>query len=206
MGNGTPVLGEGRRGDGARRLSIRRQSSVAPPPPPDVLDEGDAAPPSEPAAPPVDALPHPRAPPWVPERHRGAVALASNLSFAPFACLAIVGRGLGGGTGTGTGTGTRPGRGVIAFLAILGAMMAVVVALKAFSRELRPDGSDTMSFPSGHAALACFLAAAVQPHLATLAWAWAAAVCASRVLLRRHRVKDVAVGAAIGMMFAGFEY
>ncbi len=65
---------------------------------------------------------------------------------------------------------------------------------------------DKFSFPSGHAtrsvALAFFFGCLYPPiPIVTfpLVAAWAAAVCASRVLLGRHHVLDVAGGFAIGL-------
>ncbi len=92
-------------------------------------------------------------------------------------------------------------------LSALALLIASVFALKTATRKLRPDGADTWSFPSGHAATAGFLAAVlwrrdVMP--AVLKWvppAWALLVAAARVQRRRHDVFDVAAGLALGVAF-----
>ncbi len=102
---------------------------------------------------------------------------------------------------------------------VLAALVAAVVALKLLTGRERPDGSSGDSFPSGHAAVAAYLAASLclalgaaasggrapLPLPAALAAAaaaasgvWAAGVCWSRVGLRRHYASDVAAGAALG--------
>ncbi len=66
---------------------------------------------------------------------------------------------------------------------------------------------DKFSFPSGHAtravALALFFTSLYRlpAPLLTVAplWAWAAAVCGSRVLLGRHHLLDVAGGILAGL-------
>jgi membrane-associated phospholipid phosphatase len=78
------------------------------------------------------------------------------------------------------------------------AMWMLVHVLKIFTAERRPDGSDFLSFPSGHSAWAGFIAAAYK-HVAV--WLWAFSVAASRVILRRHYVHDVITGLVIGGLF-----
>jgi acid phosphatase family membrane protein YuiD len=80
------------------------------------------------------------------------------------------------------------------------ATIAVTELLKHTVRAERPRGGPH-SFPSGHAALAFALAAAVSEnhHGARLpALGLATAIAASRVNVRAHRVQDVLAGAAIG--------
>jgi membrane-associated phospholipid phosphatase len=85
-------------------------------------------------------------------------------------------------------------------LLALAALLAAVVLAKRVTGVLRPDGSDRLSFPSGHAATAFFAAGLCGWHpLATL---WAALVAAARVANRRHTPLDVVVGAAAGAAFA----
>jgi membrane-associated phospholipid phosphatase len=94
------------------------------------------------------------------------------------------------------------------------------IPTQAFTRRRRPNynqgkmfitvGPDKFSFPSGHATRAITLAFFFGllyppfPFPSVLAFPlfmfWAVAVCASRVLLGRHHVLDVAIGAAIGFM------
>lgn len=99
-------------------------------------------------------------------------------------------------------------------------MVAVVavntaqVALKRAFRRARPAGPvswwdihapDQFSFPSGHTMNAFAVATLVTLHLppaAPLAFAVAASVGASRVVLELHYVSDVAAGATLGTVLA----
>lgn len=139
------------------------------------------------------------------------IARAADASFWPFAAvlLLVAARlaALAGGLG--------------AWAASALALFLAVAATKALSARERPDRSSRDSFPSGHAAAAAFLAASVafSPVFAThrpsdrgpsttavvvaiVLAAWAAAVCWSRVALRRHHWTDVAAGAAGGLAFS----
>jgi membrane-associated phospholipid phosphatase len=85
----------------------------------------------------------------------------------------------------------------------------VTEGLKALIDSERPDGSgEHDSFPSGHAA-AAFSVAALQadlhPDQAPLWYAGAAAIAASRVKLKRHRIVDTLAGAALGIGIAQLE-
>lgn len=104
------------------------------------------------------------------------------------------------------------------------ALTVVVAATKWITQVRRPDGSDNFSFPSGHAATSAFVAAALSLILllktreqkdkrsarrfvlrlavAVVSVAWAVAIAASRVALKRHRLLDVLVGAPLGAGFA----
>lgn len=99
-------------------------------------------------------------------------------------------------------------------------MVAVVavnvaqVALKRSFRRARPSGPvswwdihapDQFSFPSGHTMNAFAVATLVTVHVpvaAPLAFAVAASVGASRVVLELHYVSDVAAGATLGTVLA----
>jgi len=88
------------------------------------------------------------------------------------------------------------------------------VALKRAFRRARPTGPvswwdihapDQFSFPSGHTMNAFAVATLVTVHVpvaAPLAFAVAASVGASRVVLELHYVSDVAAGAALGTVLA----
>jgi undecaprenyl-diphosphatase len=94
------------------------------------------------------------------------------------------------------------------------AVNAAQVALKRAFRRARPGGPvvwwdvhapDQFSFPSGHTMNAFAVATLVTVHVplaAPLAFAVAASVGASRVVLELHYVSDVAAGAALGAVFA----
>jgi undecaprenyl-diphosphatase len=88
------------------------------------------------------------------------------------------------------------------------------VALKCSFRRARPSGPvswwdihapDQFSFPSGHTMNAFAVATLVTVHVpvaAPLAFAVAASVGASRVVLELHFVSDVAAGATLGTVLA----
>ncbi|KAK3925401.1 Phospholipid phosphatase 6 [Frankliniella fusca] len=91
----------------------------------------------------------------------------------------------------------------------------VVAVIKAIVRRRRPQTSDDMllvfgsakySFPSGQASRALFIAhffanVATDLHflLDLTLLAWSVSVCVSRVLLKRHHVLDVIIGALLGV-------
>jgi membrane-associated phospholipid phosphatase len=94
------------------------------------------------------------------------------------------------------------------------ALGAVVVAAKVATARLRPDRSSHDSFPSGHAAFAAFVAAAVFARgarskttlaavAAAVAIAWAVAAGEARVAANRHHRADVLVGWALGAAVVG---
>jgi membrane-associated phospholipid phosphatase len=79
---------------------------------------------------------------------------------------------------------------------------ALVQPIKIAAQRERPDGSNSHSFPSGHAAITFAGATVLERHLgwrkAALAYALAAYVGASRLHDNRHYLSDVAFGAAVG--------
>ena len=90
-----------------------------------------------------------------------------------------------------------------------------VAVTKAYARRVRPSYApqndqfgvisvDKHSFPSGHATRAIyvsFFASRNAPSLVSfVVWCWSFAVSASRVLLGRHHVADVAAGFVIGSL------
>lgn len=82
--------------------------------------------------------------------------------------------------------------------------LGIVEVLKSTTHEMRPNGKDDKSFPSGHAAVAFSAAQYMQmkggweygvpAYLAASYVAWA------RVDAREHHWRDVAAGAATGML------
>jgi membrane-associated phospholipid phosphatase len=75
-------------------------------------------------------------------------------------------------------------------------------ALKQAIRRPRPDGTDKLSFPSGHASNAFALATVVERHYGWKAglpmYALASTVAVSRVRGNRHHLSDVLAGATLG--------
>jgi len=82
--------------------------------------------------------------------------------------------------------------------------LAIVQSMKLITERERPDGSDNLSFPSGHSANA-FTVAAVFSHY--YGWKWgvplyaaAGLIAVSRVEKGKHWPSDVAAGATIGLL------
>jgi hypothetical protein len=82
--------------------------------------------------------------------------------------------------------------------------IAIVQSTKYITQRERPDGSDKLSFPSGHSAGA-FTVAAVFSHY--YGWKWgvplyaaAGFIAVSRVEMGKHWPSDVAAGATIGLL------
>jgi membrane-associated phospholipid phosphatase len=92
-------------------------------------------------------------------------------------------------------------------------MLASVFAIKNLSHETRPDGSDNLSFPSGHTAQA-FLAASIvhtefrdkSQWYGVGAYAFATSVAALRMINTKHWQSDVVAGAGIGILSAHLAY
>jgi PAP2 superfamily len=74
--------------------------------------------------------------------------------------------------------------------------------IKVATQRLRPDGSDHLSFPSGHASITFATATVIERHLgwrkSILAYAIASYVAASRLHDDKHWLSDVVFGAAVG--------
>lgn len=86
-------------------------------------------------------------------------------------------------------------------------MLTLVYSLKYSISEMRPDGSNTLSFPSNHSAQA-FLGATFLtqeykqklPWVPYLAYSIAATTGALRVINNKHFLNDILVGAGIGII------
>jgi membrane-associated phospholipid phosphatase len=78
----------------------------------------------------------------------------------------------------------------------------LVQPIKFAVRRERPDGSNSYSFPSGHAAVTFASATVIERHLgwrkSLLAYGIASYVAASRIHDNRHYLSDVVFGAAVG--------
>lgn len=94
-----------------------------------------------------------------------------------------------------------------------GIMTVVVLSLKQVTHELRPDGSDSYSLPSGHTALA-FTGASlldrefsgVSPWIPIGGYAMATSTGILRMTNDKHWVSDVLVGAGIGLLSTEVAY
>jgi membrane-associated phospholipid phosphatase len=80
----------------------------------------------------------------------------------------------------------------------------LVQSLKYATQRPRPDHSDNLSFPSGHAAVTFAGATVIERHLgwkkAALAYGIASYVSASRLHDNVHNLSDVVFGAAVGVI------
>ena len=78
----------------------------------------------------------------------------------------------------------------------------MVEPIKYATQRTRPDGSNNLSFPSGHSAITFAGATVLERHLgwkkAALAYAVAAYVASSRLHDNVHYLSDVVFGAAVG--------
>lgn len=85
----------------------------------------------------------------------------------------------------------------------IGASMLITTGLKETFPELRPDGSNRKSFPSGHTSRAFAAAATIYnregPAVGIPAMAVASFVGVARVQADKHFWYDVLVGAGVGM-------
>lgn len=79
---------------------------------------------------------------------------------------------------------------------------ALTTGLKYAVQRERPDGSNSHSFPSGHASLTFATATVIERHLgwraSALGYTVASYVAASRLHDNRHYLSDVVFGAAVG--------
>ncbi len=92
-------------------------------------------------------------------------------------------------------------------------MLASVYLVKTLSHEERPDGSDKLSFPSGHTAQAFLAASIVHTEFRNKsqwygvgAYAVATSVAALRMVNTKHWQSDVVAGAGFGILSAHLAY
>lgn len=80
----------------------------------------------------------------------------------------------------------------------------MVTGLKYATHRERPDHSDNLSFPSGHASITFATATVIERHLgwkmAALGYAFAAYVASSRLHDNVHWLSDVVFGSAVGVI------
>ena len=92
-------------------------------------------------------------------------------------------------------------------------MLGTVFAVKNLTRETRPDGSDNLSFPSGHTAQAFLAASIVHTEFRDKsqwygigAYTIATSVAALRMINNKHWQSDVVAGAGFGILSAHVGY
>jgi membrane-associated phospholipid phosphatase len=92
-------------------------------------------------------------------------------------------------------------------------MLASTFAVKHLSQERRPDGSDNLSFPSGHTAQAFLAASIVHTELRDKsqwygigAYTLATGVGVLRMVVDKHWQSDVVAGAGFGILSAHLAY
>lgn len=91
--------------------------------------------------------------------------------------------------------------------------IGVAEGLKRSVGEVRPDGDDDRSFPSGHTAISYMLATMLHkeygcrsPWISLGGYAVATATAASRMVHNRHWASDIVVGAGIGVLMTEVGY
>ena len=93
-------------------------------------------------------------------------------------------------------------KGLIQGVETAAATAATTLILKYSIREMRPDYSNTHSFPSGHSAISFATAAFVQRRygwaVGAPAYALSCYVAWGRVFAKKHHVWDVCAGAVLG--------
>ncbi|MCF6222212.1 MAG: phosphatase PAP2 family protein [Flavobacteriaceae bacterium] len=100
------------------------------------------------------------------------------------------------------------------YLAIAGLTNSLItIGIKTLTKEMRPDGSDNDSFPSGHTSNAFVMATVLHhefidtnPWLAFSGYLFATTTGVFRVLNNKHWVSDVLVGAGIGIIVTDLVY
>ncbi len=94
--------------------------------------------------------------------------------------------------------------GVVQLIKSEAVTLGIVEVLKSSTHQMRPNGKDDKSFPSGHTAVAFSAAQYMQMkggwEYGVPAYLAASYVAYARVEAREHRWRDVAAGAATGML------
>lgn len=133
-----------------------------------------------------------------------ALALASPASASDkdWDTASTIGAGALAAWSIGVPAVTGDGNGALQAAGSIGAAYAVSTGLKEIFPEMRPDGSDNRSFPSGHTAAAFGAAASIYerrgPGEGVPAFALATLVGVARVEAHKHHWYDAVAGAAIG--------
>jgi len=100
------------------------------------------------------------------------------------------------------------------YLAIAGITNSLItIGIKTLTKEMRPDGSDNDSFPSGHTSNAFVMATVLHhefidtsPWLAFSGYLFATTTGVFRILNNKHWLSDVLVGAGIGIIVTDLVY
>src|SRR5262249_18002018 len=83
---------------------------------------------------------------------------------------------------------------------------ALIKGIKLATQRERPDGSDRLSFPSGHSGDSFAFATALERHLgwkgAVPAYIFSTYVAISRINDKRHFLSDVVFGSTVGIIAA----
>jgi membrane-associated phospholipid phosphatase len=128
-------------------------------------------------------------------------AMEPGHTYGAFSAQALIGAGLyTGGRLAGKGRLARTGADIMRAQLL---SQAYVQAIKFTVQRERPDGSNSVSFPSGHSASAFATATVLQRHYGWKAGVPAAVLAAyvatARVHDNKHYLSDVVFGAAMGI-------
>lgn len=103
---------------------------------------------------------------------------------------------------------------LVSMLFSISLALLVVLSMKSLSGVLRPDGSDLLSFPSGHTATAFLAASLLYKEYGFKRGAWitfaiyspAILTGLTRILNNRHWLSDVFAGAILSLMIISLGY
>jgi len=103
---------------------------------------------------------------------------------------------------------------LVSMLFSISLALLVILSMKSLSGVLRPDGSDLLSFPSGHTATAFLAASLLYKEYGFKRGAWitfaiyspAILTGLTRILNNRHWLSDVFAGAILSLMIISLGY